>query len=194
MICPHCGALLLDNAKFCESCGGVQPDYEQRMKKAAEVSAAAESIQPAAARPLMTDMPSGSPSYTGFKGAVSLYFSNFTNFRGRSTILEFWYGALFYVLASTLATLLFSNFGLISSLLSLVLFLPFLSLSVRRLHDVGKSGWWAGGTLLCMIAGVMIFPIFMLGAVVGFAMLLHWFMKLGDPGENKWGKSAEMSV
>lgn len=35
----------------------------------------------------------------------------------------------------------------------LILFLPILSLGIRRMHDIGKSGWWFGGALLFELAG-----------------------------------------
>jgi len=177
MICPHCGALLLDNAKYCESCGGLQPDYEQRIKKAEERSAEAASVQPAAERPLMKDEPAGSPVYSNFKNSVSLFFSNFVNFSGRSTILEFWYGALFYVLASVFLNIFVNPLiSQLSSILSLAILIPFLSLSARRLHDIGKSGLWT----LLIFTGVGMIP------------LLYWYMKLGEPEINQWGESAEM--
>jgi len=179
MICPHCGALLLDNAKYCESCGGLQPDYEQRIRNAAERNAEAESVQPAAERPLFDAAAQDSPSYTGFKSSVMLFFRNITNFSGRSTILEFWYGALFYLLASLGLNLIIDPIvPLLSSLLSWVLLIPFIALSVRRLHDVGRAGWW----VLLMLTGIGMIP------------LLCWYMKLGEPQTNQWGESAETIV
>ena len=35
----------------------------------------------------------------------------------------------------------------------LILFLPILSLGIRRMHDIGRSGWWFGGALLIELVG-----------------------------------------
>jgi len=69
------------------------------------------------------------------------------DFKTRSTIKEFWLFNLFSVLISLLLTLIDSsvdfkftgNIGVLTALYSI--FIPSLSVSVRRLHDVGKSGW-----------------------------------------------------
>ncbi|QIK16272.1 DUF805 domain-containing protein [Leclercia sp. 29361] len=39
------------------------------------------------------------------------------------------------------------------SIVPLILFLPILSLGIRRMHDIGKSGWWFGGALLFEFVG-----------------------------------------
>ena len=46
-----------------------------------------------------------------------------------------------------------------------------LSLSVRRLHDIDRSGWW----------NLIIFTI------IGIVVLLYWACKKGDEGENRFG-------
>jgi uncharacterized membrane protein YhaH (DUF805 family) len=60
----------------------------------------------------------------------------------------------------------------ISSLVSLALFLPGLAVSVRRLHDTDRSGWW-----------VLLFLIPLIGAIV----LLIWYCSRGTPGGNRFG-------
>jgi len=44
----------------------------------------------------------------------------------------------------------------LTTLLPLILLLPILSLGVRRMHDIGKSGWWFGGVLL---ANIIVIPV-----------------------------------
>ncbi len=170
MICPNCGALLLDNAKYCEECGSLQPDYEARIQKAETAAQVRVNTQPEAAA-----VPGElkSPAYVGFKDAVKLYFSNFFNYSGRSSILEYWYGAVFALLVSVGLSILGGS-GLIG-ILQLAIELPMLSLAVRRLHDVGKSGWW----VLLMLTGF------------GMIALLVWHLRLGTPETNKWGAPAE---
>jgi uncharacterized membrane protein YhaH (DUF805 family) len=70
---------------------------------------------------------------------------NYATFSGRARRKEYWYFFLCHVLALiVLATLsMFTPFlWTVYMLWALVMFLPGLSLGVRRMHDVGKSGWY----------------------------------------------------
>lgn len=92
-----------------------------------------------------------------FADAISRGFKNFVNFKGVATRAEFWYFQLFVVLVSVvLSTFESIVFPIepdapidqqllatpLSLLASLILFLPQLSLQVRRFHDAGFSGKW----------------------------------------------------
>lgn len=90
-------------------------------------------------------------------------FENYANFSGRARRSEYWY----YTLASVIISIILStldNFagltfgladsGILSSIYSLLVFLPGLGVMVRRLHDVGKSGWFIL-VVLIPLAGVI---------------------------------------
>lgn len=90
-------------------------------------------------------------------------FENYANFSGRARRSEYWY----YTLASVIISIILSTLdrvagltfgladsGILSSIYSLLVFLPGLGVMVRRLHDVGKSGWFFLIVLL-PIAGVI---------------------------------------
>ncbi len=64
--------------------------------------------------------------------------------------------------------------GVLAGLVTLVLFVPTLTVSVRRLHDTDRSGWWF---LLVLIPSV--------GAIV----VLVFFLDRGTPGANRFGPS-----
>jgi uncharacterized membrane protein YhaH (DUF805 family) len=71
-------------------------------------------------------------------------FQNFTNFKGRARRREYWYFVLFHFLVSV-TILLFSNAmetPLVHLGYVLIAFLPGLAVAIRRMHDVGKSGWF----------------------------------------------------
>ena len=107
----------------------------------------------------------------GFVDAVkSVVVENYANFKGRARRSEYWYYTLASFIAGFICGLLPIPF--ISMLLSLALFIPSLAVSVRRLHDIGKSGWTY---LLILIP------------IVGAIILLVWFCQDSQPGENKWG-------
>ncbi len=77
------------------------------------------------------------------KEAAKSGLSNYANFSGRATRSEFWWFILFYFLvlmfSGILDLILGTNF--IFYLPCIALFVPAISVQVRRNHDVGKSGW-----------------------------------------------------
>jgi uncharacterized membrane protein YhaH (DUF805 family) len=81
----------------------------------------------------------------------------YADFNGRATRSEFWYFTLFYVLLSFTFVAIdqfvvnpmlgmtasqAAQGGLLQFIFALALLIPSLSVGVRRLHDIGKSGWW----------------------------------------------------
>ena len=82
-----------------------------------------------------------------FGDSVKLFFTNYVNFRTRSTRAEFWWVQLFLTAVGLILSFVSQFAGdtlgeSLSGLWALAIFLPSLSLTVRRLHDIGKSGWW----------------------------------------------------
>lgn len=103
--------------------------------------------------------------------AVKLYFSNYFNFKGRTSRRNFWLAVLGIIIIEFVLGFVCGLVGvdektstLISSILSLALFIPNLSIEVRRLHDINKSGWWL---LLCLtgIGAIVILVFFCLASV-----------------------------
>ncbi|WP_274369277.1 DUF805 domain-containing protein [Morganella morganii] len=96
---------------------------------------------------------------------------NYFNFKGRARRKEYWMFTLInnaIIVSLYLATLYFSDrysrdFNTISLVLTvffviyiIVTFIPSLSVTVRRLHDTGRSGWWLLA-LLIPFGGIIIF-------------------------------------
>jgi uncharacterized membrane protein YhaH (DUF805 family) len=113
-----------------------------------------------------------------FTQAIANGFQNYVNFSGRAARSEFWYWFLFAVLVSIVAgiidAVLFSSSGLspVSGLIGLALILPGLAVSVRRLHDLDRSGWWILLGLIPLIGGII---------------LLVWDCMRGTIGPNRFG-------
>jgi uncharacterized membrane protein YhaH (DUF805 family) len=99
-------------------------------------------------------------------------------FKGRSGREEFWYFVLFNFIASVVVSIISSIIGdhkhILGNLYSLAVFVPSLAVSMRRLHDIGISGWF---TLLYLIP------------IIGWIWLIVLFVKKSDPTDNKYGKS-----
>ena len=72
-------------------------------------------------------------------------FENYANFNGRARRSEYWYFTLFNIIFTSilkiLDSLLFDDIEIIGSIYGLAVFIPGLAVSVRRFHDIGKSGW-----------------------------------------------------
>jgi len=110
-----------------------------------------------------------------------LALKKYATFKGRSNPAEFWFYQLFVFLI-TLGLLILdiilgsyneqSDLGLLSGLFSLAMIIPTLSVGVRRLHDINKSGW-----LYLMI----------LIPLIGIILLIIWWAKNGDQEDNKYG-------
>jgi uncharacterized membrane protein YhaH (DUF805 family) len=78
--------------------------------------------------------------FSSFIGSLNKY----VDFSGRATRKEFWSFVLFYYLTYFLASFVDAVIGLdvISGLVAVGLTLPYISCAARRMHDVGKSGWF----------------------------------------------------
>ena len=123
-----------------------------------------------------------------FTQSISTVFSNYVTFSGRASRSEFWWWIVFCILVGLvtglLDTILFNQggsphgdsgvgfFAPINSLASLILFLPGLAVSIRRLHDSNKSGWW----------WLVVFV-----PILGILLLIFWYTQPSTPGSNRFG-------
>ena len=78
-----------------------------------------------------------------FSDAVRLGFQRYSDFRGRSAKAEFWWWMLFYYGVNIGASLIDSVLtrGVRGILVFLGLIIPYLSVAIRRLHDITRAGW-----------------------------------------------------
>ncbi|MCK4706107.1 MAG: DUF805 domain-containing protein [Gammaproteobacteria bacterium] len=102
-------------------------------------------------------------------------------FSGRARRKEYWFFVLFNIIFSIAFTVIDGvtgtldptmGMGLLSLLYSLAVLIPSISVTVRRLHDIGRSGWW-----------LLIILIPLLGAVI---LLVFMFLD-SKPEENQYG-------
>ena len=122
-----------------------------------------------------------------FQDAVRSGYQNYVTFSGRASRSAFWWWVLFQVVASVAIALIFGGGhmqmdqasmqmhyqgGLVYNLWSLANFLPALSVGIRRLHDIDKSGWWS---LIALVP------------LVGAIVLIVWYCQKGTPGANRFG-------
>ena len=120
---------------------------------------------------------------------------NYANFKGRARRKEYWmYTLIFTVLLIALMTIMFSVLSFSdetgietgpSVYLTVILvivflfahFIPSIALTVRRLHDTGKSGWWY----------LIVFVPYLGNFVIFIFTLID-----GDRGDNKYGSNPKI--
>lgn len=108
-----------------------------------------------------------------FTTAVKTCFRKYVDWNGRALRSEYWYFYLFVILGVIVTSILDAATGLFvfTGLFYLAILLPMLFVTVRRLHDVGRSGWW------------MLISLIPLAGLV----LLYWMIIEGDKGDNAYG-------
>jgi len=104
-----------------------------------------------------------------FGQAIKSCLNNYATFRGRASRAEFWWFFLFNVLATMAAAIIWPRLG---NLVSLALLVPSLAVGARRLHDVGKSGW---------------FQLLWFVPFIGWLFLVYWAVQNGHPRPNEYG-------
>ena len=109
----------------------------------------------------------------------------YRNFKTRSTIKEFWLFHLFsfliiiilIIIDNSINFKIIGNIGVLTTIYSIFIFIPSLSISVRRLHDVGKSGWTILYILIPVIGVIWLFALFSIDTM---------------PERNKWGGNSNL--
>lgn len=105
-----------------------------------------------------------------FVPAVKSCFEHYATFAGRAPRSEYWFFTLFCWVVEAAAGL--ATGETVSSLVGLALLIPSLAVSVRRLHDTDRSGWWF---------------LFALIPLIGWIFWLIWMCTAGDRHENRFG-------
>ena len=137
----------------------------------------------------------------GFVEAIRACLSRYARFAGRARRGEFWWFYLFTILVSLLTGMVDGTIGsgLLGIVASLALLPPTLAAGARRLHDIGRSGWWQGAMLPPLLLGGMAasseaarwLALPLLGLAIGLALLLLWWLtRPGEPGANRYGPPA----
>ena len=110
-----------------------------------------------------------------FTQAIASGFRRYFDFTTRSSRSEYWWWTLFSILASAVATVfdevLFDGAAVLDALNTIVLFIPGVTVAVRRLHDTDRSGWWF------LIAFT----------IIGILLLIYWYVQPGTAGSNRYG-------
>ena len=127
-----------------------------------------------------------------FTAAIRSFWSRFADFKGRSRRSEYWYVQLFLVVTNMAVAgidlalmdgdvdrfIANGGGGIVGLIWIFATIVPALAVLIRRLHDAGKTGWWA-------LVGFI--------PLVGAIVLLVFTVTDSSPGENKYGISPKAS-
>lgn len=107
-----------------------------------------------------TEDPARSDANT-FMGALKDGFARFVDFKTRSTRSQFWWfmlwSVIFNIAALTVDVALgFGEDGPVGLLAVVVLVLPVVAVTIRRLHDIGRTGWWVLIQLIPLIGSIVL--------------------------------------
>lgn len=106
-----------------------------------------------------------------FPEAIKLFFTRYTDFSTRSRRSEYWFACLFNMLAAAVIGTILPDLAWVWSLATLI---PGIAIVIRRLHDIGKSGWW-------MLMGLI--------PLAGGIIMLVYMCKDSTAEVNQWGPS-----
>ena len=131
-----------------------------------------------------TIKPENEKSAMTFLESIKAVLTNYVGFTGRAGRAEFWWFTLFSFIVSTVFNFLdggngSSFFGIVATLASLALLLPSIAVSVRRLHDIGRSGWYL---------------LFIFIPLVGAILLIVWWARRGDDIGNAYGEAPAIAI
>jgi uncharacterized membrane protein YhaH (DUF805 family) len=100
--------------------------------------------------------------------------NKYFNFDGRARRTEYWTFTLINIVVSIVLAIIDSFYGMpiLQGLYVLAILLPALGLTVRRLHDTGRSGWWFLVAFVPFVGGII---------------LLVFMVFDSQPGENAYG-------
>jgi uncharacterized membrane protein YhaH (DUF805 family) len=98
----------------------------------------------------------------------------YVDFSGRARRTEYWMFQLFNIVAIIVLLLIDQvlGTGFLSTIYVLAVFLPSLAVAARRLHDIGRSGWW-------QLIGII--------PIIGAIVMIVWCATDGQPQPNQWG-------
>lgn len=132
-------------------------------------------------------------------GYYKKVWSQFGDFSGRARRREYWW---FYLLNAVVFVLLMMPFVLMvdstapdqallimvpMALYALVMIVPYLAVTVRRLHDSGRSGWW-------LVLFQFIFGLVPYLNIIGGLVMLVLLCTDSDPGSNEYGPNPKAEV
>ena len=114
-----------------------------------------------------------------FQTSIKTCFNKYADFSGRALRSEFWWFVLFGFLGGIITSIIdimilgysIESYGPVNIIFSVVLILPSIAVTARRLHDINKSGWWQLIEL----------------TIIGILLIIIWNATEGEKKKNIYG-------
>ena len=140
-----------------------------------------------------------------FPTSINTCLRKYASFKGRASRSEYWWFYLFSYLVTAMGSVIDTelynphpdDIGVFETLLGVGILLPVIAVHVRRLHDIGRSGWWVLALFLTVCVGAILLATELLPTwgtgLVGLILIgsvvvnFAWLVTKGDPFENEYG-------
>ena len=114
-----------------------------------------------------------------FPQSVSTCLKKYLDFKGRASRSEFWFFALFGLIGGLITAVIdtmilgypLEDYGPTNIIFQIAIFIPYLAVGARRLHDINRSGWWQ---LIVL-------------TIIGIILLIIWWATVGENKKNNHG-------
>ena len=118
-----------------------------------------------------------------FGESLALFFKNYFNFSGRTGRSGYWWFCLWMLILSVAVSILDIALGVAGpdqlitpgNAVSVFTLIPSIAIGARRLHDIGRSGWW----------------LLLYFTIIGAFVILYWAVRNGERSENDFGPDVE---
>lgn len=193
--CHNCGNPTSEDASFCLQCGAsLQPASEGKCPQCGQENdlndqfcgECGTSLFATPAGYQHTPNDSQQLPMVGFGEAITLALKKTFTYSGRARRSEFWWWVLL--------TVLISFVPILGAILALFMWIPTVSLTARRLHDVGRSGWWqllpwafGIGGFIIVFSTELLGVILVISAFISSIALFVLYILKGNLGPNQYG-------
>ncbi|MDR1854226.1 MAG: DUF805 domain-containing protein [Azoarcus sp.] len=104
--------------------------------------------------------------------------TKYAQFQGRADKMEFWSYVLVYIVLAIAVSIVGAilRLDILITIFQLALLVPSFAVGARRLHDIGRTGWWQ---LLVLIP------------IIGLIVLIYFWVQNSQQGENQFGANPQ---
>jgi hypothetical protein len=173
MNCQSCHEVILPDDRYCSKCGReVKREYTNEYTNTNDFEFKEYNPRRNESKEDQNDNPFTNDSKVSGFDAYQLMWHKYAEFEGRTTKTEFWYAMLFHIIFAAIA----ASTVYLEPIYFLATLVPYLAISVRRLHDTGRSGSWVFMHLI---------------PIVGLIYLIIWYCEDSTvegyiKDKNKW--------